>query len=316
MPTQALNAFFPSAACRLNARRVLALAALTLFCGPAWSQAGGTPPDKTYCASWNRGPQVGCFWTLAEAEAALRASDPDLGPYLQRTDEFSPNGFSYRVAPQPPARFLPPVFGFGANDDNYCPGNLAVDDPAMGQRAFCKSEQIVVNGFLEKGAKIGVRNSIYHYTNLNPSVVGSYPEQPERFDRNTFGLIGVLHFIFHSPSGRQVTWEQHDHVTGRITIGSAPIRKRQTIECPRNFTASGQIEDYPRLCRSTAQASISVRFNQRPSCAVNSNPCHPGTGDKSRAEPDFMFAGRPFVRHYHSLRQGRLAGEPLGQGWT
>lgn len=313
MPTQAFNAFFPSAAHRFNARRVLALTVLTLFCGPTWPQAGGTPPDKTYCASWRSGPQIGCFWTLAEAEAALRASDPDLGPHLERTDEFNPDRFVYYVALQPPAVFYPPVFGTGPSP---CPG-----DPASGVRfpespPPCRSEPTFVDWYLTEVVKIGVRHEIYRYTNLNPSVVGAYPERPYRFDRNNLSPIGVLHFDFSAPSSRQIRWEQHQHITGQVHLASAAIRKRQTIECPPKFVAGGQIEDYPRLCRNTAQALITIRLNQRPSCAVNSNPCHPGTGDKSRAEPDFMFAGRPFVRHYHSLRQGRLAGEPLGQGWT
>ena len=45
------------------------------------------------------------------------------------------------------------------------------------------------------------------------------------------------------------------------------------------------------------------------------NPCYPATGDKARFETDFEFAGRPFARSYHSLRQtGQLP--ELAPGWV
>lgn len=59
---------------------------------------------------------------------------------------------------------------------------------------------------------------------------------------------------------------------------------------------------------------ITARVRQVQSCPANKNPCHPATGDKSRAETDFHFAGRPFTRHYHSI--GEQANAGFGEGWT
>jgi RHS repeat-associated protein len=52
------------------------------------------------------------------------------------------------------------------------------------------------------------------------------------------------------------------------------------------------------------------------SCKDNQNPCHPSTGDKSRAETDFDFAGRPFTRYYHSRSEFRMDGAAIGWSHT
>ncbi|WP_313919990.1 RHS repeat-associated core domain-containing protein [Tahibacter sp.] len=62
---------------------------------------------------------------------------------------------------------------------------------------------------------------------------------------------------------------------------------------------------------------IQFKMRQTASCPAGSNPgpCHPATGDKSRAEIDFEFAGEAFTRHYHSLQQ--TATLPVfAPGWT
>lgn len=48
------------------------------------------------------------------------------------------------------------------------------------------------------------------------------------------------------------------------------------------------------MCGSSADFSfMSARASQVSSCST-ANPCHPTTGDKTRTETDFMFAGKPF----------------------
>lgn len=71
------------------------------------------------------------------------------------------------------------------------------------------------------------------------------------------------------------------------------------------------------VCRAETETDyvITGPFEQVDSECANANPCHPSTGDKSRAETDFSFAGRPFTRVYHSLRQLR-GSVGFAEGWT
>jgi len=77
---------------------------------------------------------------------------------------------------------------------------------------------------------------------------------------------------------------------------------------------------HPYLCRRTnVTRFIYVKAKkQLDSCAVGTNPqpCHPSSGDKSRSETDFTFAGRPFTRFYHSLRESMPVGFRMGVGWS
>ncbi len=60
---------------------------------------------------------------------------------------------------------------------------------------------------------------------------------------------------------------------------------------------------------------ITGPVKQCASCAGSPNPIYPATGDKARQEPDFEFAGRTFVRYYHSL--GQLRNDPaFAVNWT
>ena len=89
--------------------------------------------------------------------------------------------------------------------------------------------------------------------------------------------------------------------------------KVQEFECPKGYyvkrgpSSSFAADDeasikLPNLCESRKTATITVETQQIASCGTL-HPCHPATGDKSRAEVDFVFAGRPFTRYYHSLGQ-------------
>ncbi len=64
-----------------------------------------------------------------------------------------------------------------------------------------------------------------------------------------------------------------------------------------------------------AQAVYIYNMTQTESAAGNCNPCFPATGDKARFEVDFQFAGKDFVRSYHSLGQIQISPE-LGVNWS
>jgi RHS repeat-associated protein len=103
--------------------------------------------------------------------------------------------------------------------------------------------------------------------------------------------------------------------------------KTQHFECAEGFAPihadnpayveSGTPLEWPRVCRPTKAPQSIYQWNVTQTCsaATTNNPCFPATGDKARSESDFNFAGRDFVRHYHSLNQLQGAAE-LGVGWS
>ncbi|MDQ2702091.1 MAG: hypothetical protein M3Y70_04600 [Pseudomonadota bacterium] len=69
-----------------------------------------------------------------------------------------------------------------------------------------------------------------------------------------------------------------------------------------------------QLCGGSGPYTVTAGVYQRSTCAANANPCYPATADKARFETDFVFAGRPFVRSYHSRQQAPMAG--MAPGWS
>lgn len=70
---------------------------------------------------------------------------------------------------------------------------------------------------------------------------------------------------------------------------------------------------WTQLCAGKRTIWVTAALQQRDSCPINANPCYPMTGTKSRFEEDFVFAGRPFIRSYHSSQQASMPG--LAAGW-
>lgn len=82
-----------------------------------------------------------------------------------------------------------------------------------------------------------------------------------------------------------------------------------------SFAAPGDTwVKWPNLCESRKTATITVKTQQIASCGTL-HPCHPATGDQSRSEVDFVSAGRPFTRYYHS--SGQVWGPSgIGINWS
>lgn len=107
----------------------------------------------------------------------------------------------------------------------------------------------------------------------------------------------------------------------------APIVKIQNFDCPAGFRPKqasnpayfprGTGADWPRICEPTMTAQFIYLHDstQSDSQAGNCNPCFPATGDKARWEVDFVFAGRAFIRNYHSLAQFQ-SGPEFGASWS
>lgn len=101
------------------------------------------------------------------------------------------------------------------------------------------------------------------------------------------------------------------------TTSRIDITKHTTFDCPAGFDAETDTSnaapnlEFSLVCKPKAThlvgspPVIKSFIRQIASCIATSNPCHPATGDKSRAETDFEFAGRPFTRYYHSRAEFR-----------
>ncbi|MBL8300963.1 MAG: RHS repeat protein, partial [Rhodanobacteraceae bacterium] len=119
-------------------------------------------------------------------------------------------------------------------------------------------------------------------------------------------------------------WNPPGPVTREINLSS-----QQTFLCPEDFkpvegygaaqySNGGALPIISRaLCRAGTMPYIVYKERQTASCPAGNSPgpCHPATGDKSRNEVDFAFAGVAFTRYYHSLHQtGTIPA--FAPGWT
>nr|WP_228736412.1 DUF6531 domain-containing protein [Xanthomonas euvesicatoria] len=145
-------------------------------------------------------------------------------------------------------------------------------------------------------------------------------------DYNTTGL-GLL------PSG-DVSYSSDKYFTATfncVSNSGAPVSvsqrwnvyKKRKLTCEANFTpflgnsilAEAALTT-EALCKPKNDDNtwVTSPLKQFQSCSTN-NPCHPTTGDKSREEKDFEFAGRSFNRYYHSVNQTKSV-IPVGEGWS
>jgi len=121
------------------------------------------------------------------------------------------------------------------------------------------------------------------------------------------------------PSAKSIFFTETTIHYNTSILRQTNLYKLQSFTCPMGMIPFDTSDPtiYPKLCRSNVVTSISIKVKrQQASCPAHRNPCHPSSGDKSRAETDFVFAGRPFTRHYHSLREIRGEWTDLGNGWT
>lgn len=280
------------------------------------------PPAKDFCpegmSTWI------CYQSLAEAESAMRAATPDVGAFLYRQATEAKDDLTYlryAVRPRAPSQIADPAYSLNIPGglvlgESYCPGSIATDAPRT-ESGFlrCHSETEMIEGFISSFVQpgtwfaIGLNNCV----NSAPYVSGAYISP---FAKTT-GTVMVQSTQSHT---KFVNWTETCYYRGAPTAvqRSTEIHKIQSYKCPTGYNGFETTDTslYLFLCRSGANQTIRIRGQkQRPTCSVG-HPCHPGNGDKSRAEPDFVFAGRPFVRHYHSLRRAGIYGGNMGPGWT
>ncbi|MCC4598055.1 RHS repeat protein [Xanthomonas campestris pv. phormiicola] len=278
---------------------------------PCWSYAQS--PQSQYCFKGQ------CFSTLNEAESVMRASASPYGKYIRRSNVIQAGDagklslkIEYEIPDQAPQEIIEPYYGTGL-DAESCPIG---DSWKAGEikNETCHSESLVMQ------AALNHMSSVTGCSYFDGELRGSYYLYGSKDNRN--GRIeggdnaGVLDYA----GSRVIYYKNRCPNWTEASTASFPIQKYQVYYCPDGFiaaNASGANITMPYLCKVKNSLSLSVEVknpDQTPSCAVNSNPCFPATGEKARFEEDFYFAGRPYIRSYHS--KGLVqSGDWGGTGW-
>lgn len=319
-------------------RRLPILAALLLpllWAPPVPAQTSPVLPND-FCFFWQSQSQ--CYPSMAEAhagmEAALPASYRDVivprTPYPTGSVAWNTGLEEWRVdffiPDQPPETYFPPVHNVSgwdaqagicspSGDPLYPNGCLDGDAAALAKYEYSKSSTPQCT-FVPVGFQGGYQS---------PFSVVSSEGWRSRYGRISFtpnGYYTTRQWVY---TTQCPGWNPPDPVTNKNYIA-----KTQSFQCADKFSPVAGYSDLSQspngagtvvagaTCRPTeAMPYLFFKLRQTASCPAGKNPgpCHPATGDKSRREVDFEFAGEAFARHYHSLRQtGTLPA--FAPGWT
>lgn len=293
--------------------------------------------DNSFCYSWNG--YGGCFGSLPEAETAMKAVLPASYRNVIRPKTYTPTGVTqwstgleqwridYFIPDQPPQQtFARGYYNGWQGAPAVC---ASAGDPLYPH--FCATEAQAVDALYNhmRASYPGCTFVPLGYQNEYASPFGGI--QPYNWS-SRYGVTS-FHNPNQPPAGNRKFlytmqcpgWNPPDPVVYTINLTS-----QQTFLCPQDF---GPVSGYGAsgyapggggtviggpLCRPS-QSMPYVTYYQRgaDSCPAGEDPgpCHPATGDKSRAEIDFEFAGESFIRHYHSRRQTGML-PAFAPGWT
>lgn len=272
-----------------------------------------------------------CFETLHEAEAELREK---AGPYgrlwrKRETRQYmnSASGpilmIRYTVDDHAPSVLYKP--GYVVGGWNSVQGICAPEvDPYNATK--CGDEQKAVVAMMAE-----FRSTWHTCTLVDEGYEGSYGSPYVSVRRtNGYGSISFTSVLAGSEQRKYnytvwcPGWGNGNEPPAKRYISLA---KMQHFDCPAGFqpkhadnpayVPGGLALSWPLLCEPTmpAQAIYIYNSTQTESAPSNCNPCFPATGDKARFEVDFQFAGRDFVRSYHSLGQIQISPD-LGANWS
>ncbi|MFL9584473.1 RHS repeat-associated core domain-containing protein [Stenotrophomonas sp. AB1(2024)] len=265
-----------------------------------------------------------CFPTLSQAESELRAK---AGPYgslwtKERVSRYTDSALrhAYVVNDQPAQTMYEPGYragGSGVSEVN-CAAQIDPYDPGM-----CAGEAEAVDANMAK-SRAGLPECVFSDERYEGSFGSPYV---------SVRSVGRYGAVYHSkPRAADSKYYKYSLLCpGWGTSVPSPrelqLVKTQHFECAAGFAPihadnpayveRGTPLEWPRVCRATMTTRYIYQWDvtQTKSCHTTNNPCFPATGDKARSEADFDFAGRPFIRHYHSLNQLQSAPE-LGTGWS
>ncbi len=309
---------------------------LSLICGFAPLSAEAQVSDNNYCHNLTTTANK-CFGSQEAAEAAMKALLPAsyrdvIQPKTPVPAGQQPNAqglelwkIDYFVPDQPPPTTYPPTYsvsGWNATSNGICsPSN----DP------------LEPNGCLDGEAAAVARyeyiRSTYPQCTLNRlAFQGAYAVPFRNVQADSYqSRYGTINYTPKDYYGTlQLPYTMQCPGWQAPTTSYNYIAKRQTIHCADRFSPRegySSLEQTPNgagtvvreaLCRPI-DTMPTITFYQRSTATCPAGkkpaPCHPATGDKSRDEVDFQFAGESFTRYYHSLRQtGTLPS--FAPGWT
>lgn len=316
---------------------LLAILLLPLsWLSPAAAQTSPVLPAD-FCFTWQNQSQ--CYTSMAAALAGMKAALPasyrnvilPKTPYPSGSVAWNTGLEEWRVdfyiPDQPPEQTFPRGYSQGwQGAPDVCP---SAGDPLYPH--LCDSEQSATDALYEH-----MRRSFPQCTFVRGGYQNSWAQPFSRISayrwNSRYGVISYTNSNLPPDGNRKYLyttqcpgWNPPDPVTEAIHLGSL-----QSFLCPVEF---GPVEGYgaPQysnggvlpiisgpLCRPRLpMPQIQFKMRQTASCPAGTNPgpCHPATGDKSRAEVDFEFGGEAFTRHYHSLQQtGTLP--VFAPGWT
>jgi len=270
-----------------------------------------------------------CFTTLEEAESAMRASSV-YGPLAEKagtersniTETTQSTRIVYRIPNQAPISIGAPVYTIGgwAASEGICP---ASGDPVYPN--YCYDEGAVAKGM------VSYLQSQYPQCSFGDERFEGDVGEP--FVRSgtisSSTSLGYLDFYPPLPENSRFFFVRIT-CPGTSNTLDYQIYKRKSFACAAGYSpATGYSAEYASASPASEVLTLgtlcvpAVRFlyinvvknTQTSSCAINSNPCFPATGDKARIEPDFDFAGLQYVRYYHSLGMNQ-SDERHGIGWS
>lgn len=284
----------------------LCLLAMSLLSAAASAQY---IPTNEFCVN---GSSSRCYASLPLAELSMRG-DFVTGPYLEQTSRSVTDStatkmrFNYRVARrQEPVKFYTPSFYFTTTT----PPCASANDPQV--PAACISES--------EAAKNRADKLVANHTGCTLSSYVLEGAWKTPFHSTRVGTNGVGQQSGNIYYGARKLTVTMACGTGQ-TIDSDTLHQQKSFDCPAGltpvlgFASDASPPQLNAICKAGNESAYITGPTQQVGSFCTKHPCHPSTGDKSRAETDFTFAGRPFVRYYHSLGQyrGSLA---MGAGWS
>ena len=290
---------------------LLALCLLAMSLLSATASAQYTPPSN-FCLS-SSGTADGCKPSRIQAEALMRTGF-EYGSYLELKSVVpitnDPTGsafYNYDVLRrhQPVTRY--PATYFFSNVTLNCssPG-----DPWKPQA--CQTE---ADAAQKRAQQIAAANSC---TLTSYNLQGAYTDPYQSIGSGAGSGAKTQGFINNGSRKLNVIMQ-----CGSEQRTSADnLIKQQSFTCPAGLEAIGTPSPDSTivlwdLCKKGTldRPYFTGPIQQVCTTRGTPHPCYPATGDKAREETDFTFAGRPFVRYYHSLG-GYRGSSSLGSAWA
>lgn len=324
---------------QISHRSIFALLLSLVFCAPDVKAQTTTQ----YCRDNNQ-----CYDTLAQAESAMRSSSV-FGERIKLTSKRLEGvaGYTlpqiiyhYEVKNTRPEIIYPDAYYSSIVDGQTTTTatlNCTPAGPPYDSDIYCTDEMEAMMGTYNYYTR--EYPSIYcPQGTKTPMVIGGSHEIPfttlERDAASSvpgFGVVLYGHSHFNEPYDQEQT--RHITFTTQCAAEIPPtnhwfgIAKITAFKCPEKFKSiwldshisqySAQ-DFYSEVCEPNRdyQTHFEIRTIVKTvnSCHRTDNPCHPATGDKSRTETDFEFAGRSFSRYYHSI--GEVSDRGFGNNWT